>query len=206
MTVTGKTVEAAVEEALARLSASRDQVKITVLEEPSKGFFGWIGVRNAKVEVEKNPTPREEAHRFLREVLDTMGLQGIDLETTEESDHVRINFHGDQLGILIGRRGQTLDALQYLTNIIANKAEGAYVRFILDAQGYRNRRRDTLLALADRIAKQVIRTKKPVTLEPMNPMERKVIHTQIQKYKELTTTSEGEDPHRKVVVLWKASR
>ncbi|WP_342707325.1 RNA-binding cell elongation regulator Jag/EloR [Marininema mesophilum] len=206
MTVTGKTVELAVEEALGRLSVSRDQVTITVLEEPKKGFLGWIGGRDAKVEVRILPSPVEKVESFLREVLDGMGLRSVRLEIEQQSDHVLVNFVGDELGILIGRRGQTLDALQYLTSIVANKAPGGYIRFVLDAEGYRKRREESLLRLADQIARQVMRNKKTITLEPMNPMERKVIHTQIQKQKELTTASEGKEPHRRVVVSWKTSK
>jgi spoIIIJ-associated protein len=201
ITVTGKTVEQAVEEALRRLHAERDHVKVTVLEEPQKGFLGWIGSRNARVEVERLPTPREKADRFLTDVLTAMGLTGIQLEMVDEAEQVRINLSGPELGLLIGRRGQTLDALQYLVNIAANRSAKPYSRFILDAEGYRQRRRDTLIELADRIAKQVKRTKKPVILEPMNPMERKIIHTRIQHQEGVTTSSEGNEPHRRVVIL-----
>ncbi|WP_245838586.1 RNA-binding cell elongation regulator Jag/EloR [Marininema halotolerans] len=203
MTVTGKTVELAVEEALSRLAVSRDQVTITVLEEPKKGFLGWIGARDASVEVTLLPTPLEEVEGFLREVLDAMGLPTVQLVVKQQSDYVLVNFVGDELGILIGRRGQTLDALQYLTSIVANKAPGTYIRFILDAEGYRKRREESLLRLADQVAQKVLRLKKSITLEPMNPMERKVVHTRIQEQKELTTKSEGEEPFRKVVVSWK---
>ncbi|SFS37375.1 spoIIIJ-associated protein [Marininema halotolerans] len=203
VTVTGKTVELAVEEALSRLAVSRDQVTITVLEEPKKGFLGWIGARDASVEVTLLPTPLEEVEGFLREVLDAMGLPTVQLVVKQQSDYVLVNFVGDELGILIGRRGQTLDALQYLTSIVANKAPGTYIRFILDAEGYRKRREESLLRLADQVAQKVLRLKKSITLEPMNPMERKVVHTRIQEQKELTTKSEGEEPFRKVVVSWK---
>src|SRR5699024_7083942 len=157
--------------------------------------------RDAKVEVELISSPSEEALRFLREVLDHMGLDGVEMEKSEESDHVRIQFTGEDLGLLIGRRGQTLDALQYLTNVAANRATGPYTRLILDAEGYRERRRQSLIELADRIARKVKRTKQAISLEPMSPMERKVIHNHIQKqYTDLTTQSEGEEPRRNVVV------
>lgn len=200
ITVTGKTVELAVEEALRRLDADRNRIRVKVLEEPSSGFLGLIGTRNAKVEVERLPTPTEEAERFLRDVLAAMGLDGVRLESREEREHVCIEVSGKELGLLIGRRGQTLDALQYLVNIASNRAAKPYTRFVLDAEGYRQRRRKTLLELADRIAKQVKRTKKPVRLEPMNPMERKIIHTRIQQLEGVTTISEGDEPYRRVVI------
>ncbi|OYD07917.1 RNA-binding cell elongation regulator Jag/EloR [Paludifilum halophilum] len=206
VTVTGKTVDGAIEEALDRLNTTRDRVKVSVLEQPSKGFLGLIGVRHAKVEVEVLPTPVDEAVRFLEDVLSAMGLDEVQLAVEHRSDHVLINFKGNQLGILIGRRGQTLDSLQYLVNIVGNRSSGEYVRMVLDAEGYRDRRKETLRELADRIAKQVMRTKKRVTLEPMNPMERKVIHNQIQKYDPLTTFSEGNEPRRKVVIALKSGR
>ncbi|PTM56904.1 RNA-binding cell elongation regulator Jag/EloR [Desmospora activa] len=200
ITVTGKTVELAVEEALRQLDVDRDHTKVKVLEEPSSGFLGLIGARDAKVEVERLPLPSEEAERFLAAVLATMGLDEVQLEAKDEGEHICIDVSGKELGLLIGRRGQTLDALQYLVNIAANRAAKPYTRFVLDAEGYRQRRRDTLVELADRIAKQVKRTQKPVTLEPMNPMERKVIHTCIQQNEGVTTTSEGNEPYRRVVI------
>ncbi|SDC95748.1 spoIIIJ-associated protein [Melghirimyces thermohalophilus] len=201
VTVTAKTVDSAVAEALRQLGADRERAKISVLEEPSRRFLGLFGGRDAKVEVELISSPSEEALRFLREVLDHMGLDGVEMEKSEESDHVRIQFTGEDLGLLIGRRGQTLDALQYLTNVAANRATGPYTRLILDAEGYRERRRQSLIELADRIARKVKRTKQAISLEPMSPMERKVIHNHIQKqYTDLTTQSEGEEPRRNVVV------
>ncbi|GGE06094.1 DNA-binding protein [Marinithermofilum abyssi] len=200
--VTAKSVDAAVEEALSRLSATWDQVRISVLEEPSKGFLGLFGAKDAKVEVELVRTPLDDARQFLRDVTHAMGVN-VELEAVEKQDHVRLQFSGQQLGMLIGRRGQTLDALQYLTNIVANKHHQEYTRFVLDAEGYRDRRKSTLQDLADRIAKQVLRTGKPVTLDPMNPMERKVIHTQIQRYDRLVTYSQGDEPQRRVVVSLK---
>ncbi|PTX53062.1 spoIIIJ-associated protein [Melghirimyces profundicolus] len=206
VTVTGKTVDAAVERALRELGAARDRVRVTVLEEASRGFLGLIGSRDAKVEVELISTPVDEALRFLRDVLDRMGLDAVEMEAKEDSDSVRINFKGEDLGILIGRRGQTLDALQYLTNVAANRAARPYTRLVLDAEGYRERRRETLEELAGRIAKKVMRNQRPHVLEPMSPMERKVIHNCIQKYPRLTTYSEGEEPRRKVVVAPKSNR
>lgn len=200
--VTAKTVEEAVEEALGRLEATRDQVRISVLEEPRKGWFGLFGTRQAKVEVERlvpPVNPVEQGHRFLKEVLAAMGLSA-DVEVREESEAVVFNIRGKQLGLIIGRRGQTLDALQYLINIAANRGAETRRRIILDAEGYRERRRKTLQELADRLARQVLRTGKEVALEPMSPADRKVIHTRIQTVEGLTTYSEGEEPDRYVII------
>lgn len=175
-------------------------------QKPSRGFLGLIGNRKAQVEVELLATPTDEAVRFLQNVLPRMGLEAVEMDVNKASSHVLINFTGEDLGILIGRRGQTLDALQYLTNVVANRNTHPYTRFILDAEGYRERRRRTLEEVADRVAKKVIRTKQSTVLDPMSPMERKIIHSRIQKYPHLTTYSEGEEPQRKVVVALKDNR
>ncbi|MEW9031960.1 MAG: RNA-binding cell elongation regulator Jag/EloR [Planifilum fimeticola] len=200
--VSAKTVEEAVEEALGRLDATRGQVRISVLEEPRRGWFGLFGARPAKVEVERIAppvNPVEQGLRFLKEVLSTMGLS-VEVEVREEPEAVTFDLRGDQLGLIIGRRGQTLDALQYLVNIVANRGAETRHRFILDAGGFRERRRKTLQDLADRLARQVLRTGKEVKLEPMSPADRKVIHTRIQTVEGLTTYSEGEEPDRRVII------
>lgn len=200
-------MEAATEEALRRLGANRDQVKVSVLEEANRGFLGWIGSREAKVEVEWICTPLDRGLSFLRRVLDQMELKSVHMEVKEEPEHTWILFSGENLGMLIGRRGQTLDALQYLVNVAANRNTGPYTRIVLDAQGYRERRRQTLMGLADRIAEKVKTTQGSLSLEPMNPLERKVIHTRIQqKHPTVVTYSEGEDPHRHVVIAPKTDR
>lgn len=200
--VEAKTVEEAVEEALGRLKATRDQVRISVLEEPRRGWFGLFGTRPAKVEVELLPppvNPVEQGLRFLKDVLSTMRMP-VDVAVREEDEAVIFDIRGKQLGLIIGRRGQTLDALQYLVNIAANRGAETRRRIILDAGGYRERRRKTLRELADRLARQVLRTGKEVVLEPMSPADRKVIHTRIQTVEGLTTYSEGEEPERRVII------
>lgn len=200
--VEAKTVEEAVEEALGRLKATRDQVRISVLEEPRRGWFGLFGARPAKVQVERiasTVNPVEQGLRFLTEVLSTMGLS-LEVEVRKEQESVTFDLRGEQLGLVIGRRGQTLDALQYLVNIVANRGAETRQRIILDAGGFRERRRKTLQGLADRLARQVLRTGKEVRLEPMSPADRKVIHTRIQAVEGLTTYSEGEEPERRVVI------
>lgn len=205
VTVSGKTVDDAVRLALSQLQTTLESVHVTILEEPTKGFFG-LGARPAVVQVELKQTEEtgkekaiEEARQFLEDVLVQMGLD-VTLTLSEEKDHVLFSMAGAKIGLLIGRRGQTLDALQYLTNVVANRHAPQYVRIILDAENYRARRKESLERLADRLAKKVIRSRTKVALEPMNPAERKIIHTFLQDYAGVTTKSEGEEPYRKVVI------
>jgi spoIIIJ-associated protein len=220
VTVTAKTVKEAVESALSQLQTTEELANIRVIEEPSKGFFGF-GSKQAVVEVERiekklveqknqenekfstnaneGVDPVEEALQFLSNVLDQMDLD-VELERTHEKDHDLIQISGSNVGLIIGRRGQTLDALQYLTNIVANRFSSEYVRVILDAENYRLKRRETLEHLADRVAKKVIRTRSKVVLEPMNPAERKMIHTHLQNYAGISTKSNGVEPNRRIVI------
>lgn len=199
----GKTIDDAVRNGLTQLQVTEDRVKIVVLEQPSRGLFGLLGVREAKVELELIPDPALEAEQFLFEVASTMGLQvQIDRKQTREGILMSVSGSGD-LGMLIGRRGQTLDALQYLVNIVANRYSDSHIRITLDAEDFRERRRKTLEDLSERLAGQVIRTKKEVVLEPMTPLERKVIHSQLQNHPKVRTFSKGDDPNRRVVIMLK---
>jgi spoIIIJ-associated protein len=196
---TGKTIEEAIEKALYDLKVSRERVSVVVLEEPSRGLFGLIGAKEAKVEVTYRPDPVEEGKSFLRNVLAKMNVDA-DVETNETQDGVILEIMGSNLGIVIGRRGQTLDALQYLVNVVANRHADKHVRLYLDAEQYRIRRRETLEQLADRIAKKVSRTRQNVRLEPMPAAERKIIHSYLQGRADVVTFSEGEEPHRYIIV------
>lgn len=196
----GKTVDEAVTLACAELGVNEEAVEIEVLEEPSKGLFGLIGNRLAKVKVTVKATPVDKACVFLRQISDNMGLQ-VDLEIEDDPEVLKINFSGDDLGILIGRRGDTLDALQYLANLVANKKEEQRVRVVLDVEGYRKRREQTLQKLAMKLADKVRRRNQEVVLEPMNPHERRIIHTALQNNRYVYTTSQGEDPYRKIVIF-----
>lgn len=196
---TGKTIEEAIEKALHDLKVSRERVSVVVLEEPSRGLFGLIGAKEAKVEVTYRPDPVEEGKSFLRNVLAKMNVDA-DVETNETQDGVILEIMGSNLGIVIGRRGQTLDALQYLVNVVANRHADKHVRLYLDAEQYRIRRRETLEQLADRIAKKVSRTRQNVRLEPMPAAERKIIHSYLQGRADVVTFSEGEEPHRYIIV------
>ncbi len=198
--VTGKTIDIAVTSGLEQLRTTENRVKVHVLEQPAKGLFGLIGARDAKVELELLPDAMEEAVLFLQDVLRTMQLD-VRIEQKEDKDGFELHMHGAELGMLIGRRGQTLDALQYLVNIVANRYSDHHLRVVLDAEQFRERRKKTLRELANRLAERVIRTKKEVVLEPMPPQERKVIHAQLQQHPKVRTFSRGDEPNRRVVIV-----
>ena len=199
VTVTGRTVEEAVQSGLQQLNVSRDRVNITVLEQPAKGLFGLIGSKEAKVVITVIPDPVEQAISFLQEVTAAMELKA-DITKVEEEGSVILNVYGSDMGLLIGRRGQTLDALQYLINIVANRRSENYVRIILDAEEFRKRRRKTLEELSLRLANRVARVKREIVLEPMTPQERRIIHSCLQNHPKVKTYSKGEEPNRRVVI------
>ncbi|HBF66748.1 MAG TPA: protein jag [Clostridium sp.] len=198
----GKSIEEAVAAALTELGASKEEVSITVIDEGSKGFLGVFGGKEAIVLVRKNFNPERAAENFLREVFLSMGLI-VKIETQMKDKHLLINLTGGDMGILIGKRGQTLDALQYLVNLVVNKISSAYISVMLDTENYRQRRKETLETLAFNLAKKVKHTKKNVVLEPMNPYERRIIHSALQNDRYVTTFSEGEEPYRNVVITLK---
>ncbi|WP_313528668.1 RNA-binding cell elongation regulator Jag/EloR [Anaerotignum sp.] len=198
----GKSVEEAIAAALTELGASKEDVSITVIEEGSKGFLGVFGGKDAVVLVKKNFNPERAAENFLREVFLSMGLI-VKIEAQLKDKHLLINLTGEDMGILIGKRGQTLDALQYLVNLVVNKNSNSYVSVMLDTENYRQRRKETLETLAFNLAKKVKHTKKNVVLEPMNPYERRIIHSALQNDRFVTTYSEGEEPYRNVVITLK---
>ena len=199
---TGKTVELATELALNKLGVSRDRVTVSVLTQPSRGLFGLIGKRDAEVEVEILPVdPLQETKKFIQDVLAAMNLPAISVEAVETGDgSYSIRMSGEAIGILIGRRGATLDALQYLVNLVANKNSEKFMRVVLDAEDYRERRREALERLADRLANKARQQRREVMLEPMNSTERKIIHSFLQGRSDVVTYSQGEEPYRKVVI------
>lgn len=255
----GNDVETAVNLALADLKATRDEVTVTVLEEPSKGFFG-IGAKLALVRVERKavepevpvqepspavekpvaapkseskktekkkakeaPQKKEEkkaeikpiiekkdignlqaveehiALDFLKEVTEQMGLE-LELSAKANDECIFVDIQGKDSGTIIGKRGQTLDAIQYLTSLVVNKDNNDYMRVVVDAENYRSKREKTLEKLANRLADKVVKTRRSVRLEPMNPYERKVIHSTLQNNSRVTTRSEGQDPYRRVII------
>lgn len=242
----GDSVESATQLALEELQLSADQVEVTVLEEPSKGFFG-IGSKLAKVRVEKKkeekkpvqeakevetvkaePVKEEASVLDTNEVITKILAEDINYEELEEcTEHAGLTFvkemtaemkldvevkarkndkyllidiDGKDSGTIIGKRGQTLDAIQYLTSLVVNKDEEEHVRVIVDSEHYRAKREKTLENLANRLADKVLKNNRPVKLEPMNPYERKVIHSTLQKNEKVTTRSEGQDPYRRVII------
>jgi len=200
---TGKTVEEAIAAGLVELAVDREQVKIEVLEEPSKkGLFGLFGTRQARVRLTYEDNPGILATDFIKKVCQAISVNA-DTQVTKEGEHWHINITGPELGILIGRRGDTLDALQYLTNLAVAKQLSERVRIIVDVEGYRMRREETLVRLAKRLSEKVKRTGTRIVLEPMNPHERRIIHTSLQDETRISTFSEGDDPNRRVVISLK---
>ena len=204
--VTGKTVEDARTEALIKLGTTSDQIEVEILEKGSSGFLG-IGSKPAVIRVRRKFTMEDCVRDFLTQVFDAMDLTvEISVEVEEDNHTVNVELKGDDMGILIGKRGQTLDSLQYLTSLALNRHTDEYVKVKLDTEDYRKRRKETLENLAKNIAYKVKRTKRPVSLEPMNPFERRVIHSTLQNDKYVSTHSEGEEPHRHVVVTLKKDK
>lgn len=198
-----KSIDEAVEQALAQLGLKLEQVTVEVLEQPAKALFGFIGGRPAKVRVTtRQVDPVEVADAFLKQIFTTMKIT-VSVEKITTEDHVLFNLRGDDLGVLIGKHGQTLDALQYLVNLAANRDAEERVRIVLDVEDYRKRRADTLTQLALRLADKVKRRGEKVILEPMSSHERKIIHMALQNDHRIATYSEGEDPFRKVVIALK---
>ena len=196
---TGKTVQEAVNLALGELNASLDNTDIEVLDEGSKGLFG-IGSKVAKVRVTlRNIQDSNQAERFLQDVFSKMNVS-VDIDTEENEEALTLRITGKDSGIIIGRRGETLDALQYLTSLVVNKNREDYKRVTVDIENYRQKREETLVRLANRLAERVVRYRKNVTLEPMNPYERRIIHSSLQNNKMVETYSVGDEPNRKVVI------
>ena len=204
--VTGKTVEDARTEALIKLGTTSDQIEVEILEKGSSGFLG-IGSKPAVIRVRRKFTMEDCVRDFLTQVFDAMDLTvDISVEVEEDNHTVNVELKGDEMGVLIGKRGQTLDSLQYLTSLALNRHTDEYVKVKLDTEDYRKRRKETLENLAKNIAYKVKRTKRPVSLEPMNPFERRVIHSTLQNDEYVSTHSEGEEPHRHVVVTLKKDK
>ena len=201
--VSAKTVDEALTEALVQLGATRDQAEYEVIEKGSSGFLG-IGSKNAVIKIRKKQSVDGNVKEFLSQVFAAMDMEvEILVKVDEEEKMIEVELKGDEMGLLIGKRGQTLDSLQYLTNLAVNKHCDNYYKVKIDTEDYRKRRKETLENLAKNIAYKVKRTKRPVSLEPMNPFERRVIHSALQNDKYVTTHSEGEEPFRHVVVTLK---
>lgn len=202
VTAKGKTVEEAIKNALEELGTTQDKVTTKVLEIPDSGIMSMFGNKYARVEVTLIDDALERGKNFLTDLLEKMGVKG-DVDAYYEDDVLMLDIDSAETGILIGRRGQTLDAIQYLTSLVVNKDKSEYVRISLDIADYRQKRKNALQDLADRIALKVEKTKTKYELEPMNPYERRIIHSALQNYEHVTTYSEGEEPNRHIVIDYK---
>ncbi|MBS4201419.1 protein jag [Bacillus sp. FJAT-49732] len=200
ITATGQTVEEAVESALAQLKTTRERADINIVDEGKKGLLGLFGARPAVVKVTVKPDAIEIAKEFLQSVLSNMDIVS-EIEVVKEDErNIIFNITGEKMGLLIGKRGQTINSLQYLTQLAANRNSKHYITVILNPENYRERRKETLIQLAERLASKVQYLKKPFSLEPMPNYERKIIHTALSENKNVQTVSEGEEPNRYVVL------
>lgn len=201
--ISAKTVDDAITEGLVKLGTTSDKIEYEVIEKGSGGFLG-IGSKPAVIKIRKKSDVEDYVRDFLHQVFLAMEMDvEIIINKSEDGKNVDVELKGDEMGLLIGKRGQTLDSLQYLTNLAVGKQVNEYVKVKIDTEDYRKRRRDTLENLAKNIAYKVKRTKHSVSLEPMNPFERRVIHSALQNDRYVNTHSEGEEPYRHVVVTLK---
>ncbi len=201
-----KSIDEAIAAALEELGVTEDNVTVEVLEEGKKGFLGLNG-KDASVRVTVNEvTPEARAEDFLRHILDSMELEANLSIVPGEENTLAIDITGDDMGILIGRRGETLSALQYLTSLAVNRHTEDYYRIVLDTENYKKRREETLKKLAKKLAGNAVRYRRNVTLEAMSPYERRVIHSVLQSDPMVSTYSTGEEPNRKVVIVYKGNK
>lgn len=199
----GKTVDDALTNALIAMQTTSDQLEYEILEKETKGLLGMFA-KPAKIRVRLKKTIEGAAEVFLRDLFHAMNMDAtFEITYNEEESELDIEIKGEEMGILIGKRGQTLDSLQYLTSLVVNKESEAYLKVKVDTENYRQRRKDTLENLAKNISFKVRKNGKTVTLEPMNPYERRVIHSALQNDRYVETHSEGEEPFRRVVVSLK---
>ena len=201
--ISSKTVNDAITEACQKFLVTSEKLDYIVVDEGSAGFLG-IGSKPAVIKARVKASISDKAKDFLNEVFEAMNMVVvIDAKYDEESRNLNIDLSGNEMGVLIGKRGQTLDSLQYLVSLVVNKESEEYIRVKVDTEDYRKRRKETLENLAKNIAYKVKRSKRSVSLEPMNPYERRIIHSALQNDKYVTTHSEGEEPFRRVVVTLK---
>lgn len=198
--MTGKTVEEALETALKKLSVKKEDVEVQVIDEGSKGFLG-IGNKEAKIIVKVKENPEALAVSFLKGMFDIWGEE-VEIEAEMQDDTLCIELKGDNMGLIIGKRGETLDSIQHLTSLCVNMGNDDFVRVSIDTENYREKRNQTLVDLAKKLAVRVAKTRKNMTLEPMNSYERRIIHATLQDDKYVTTYSVGQSPNRKVVIAY----
>lgn len=197
---TGDTVEQAFETACRELGVESHEAQFDILEMPVKKKFGLFGGTPAKVRVYVKSSPADKAADYLKKVLSCMGLNAVDISVTEQEGGALLSLTGEDIGFVIGHRGETLDALQYLTGLVANHVDDSYYRVTIDIGNYREKRKETLESLGKRIAAKAVKTGRNCPLEPMNPYERRIIHTAVQAVEGAKSWSEGEDTNRHVVI------
>lgn len=198
---TGNSVEEAIEMALEELDLLQEDVSVEILEEPGKGFLG-LGGKEAKVRVIADKDPVFLAEGFLSDLLGHMNIPA-EIEIEREAGQLYVEIIGerhDDMGVIIGKRGDTLDAIQYLLSLIVNKGRDQYIRVLLDTENYREKREKTLIDLANKMANKAIRRGRSVKLDPMNPYERRIIHSALQSFEGISTYSVGEEPYRRIVI------
>ncbi|NLC65919.1 MAG: protein jag [Clostridium sp.] len=199
MEFSGKTVEMSLELALKELNTTEDKITYKILDEGSRGLLGFIGSKPAIIEVSFKRDPEKDAKDFIMGILNNMEIEA-DIVTELKDNLLKIDLSGPKMGLVIGYRGETLDSIQYLTSLVVNKNNDEYVRVILDIEGYRKKREETLKRLAKKTANKVKKYKRTVKLEPMNPYERRIIHSNLQLNEDVKTFSIGEEPYRRVVI------
>lgn len=197
---TAKTVEEALRLALIELDAKEEEVIVEILDEPKKALLGLIGGKEAKIKITLKEDCDRRAKQFLDDVFDKMNIIG-KIQTRMNGKDLYVNVEGADMAVLIGRRGQTLDSLQYLVSLVVNKDRDDYIRVVLDTENYRDKRKETLEKLANRLAYKARKMRKDIILEPMNPYERRIIHSALQGNPHVSTRSEGEEPFRKVIIF-----
>lgn len=197
-----KTVVDAINKALKKLDIDRDEAEVNIIKKGTKGFLGIIGGENAVVDVKVKADPIQIGKDFLKDSFATTSLE-VEVEVIDEetnSEQVTYNLSSPDLGIIIGHRGETLDALQYLTSLVVNRETKEYYRVLIDAEGYRERRKQTLIRLANKLARKALKKGRKVVLEPMPPHERRIIHMAIKNNDKVKSYSKGEEPFRKVMI------
>lgn len=194
------TIEEAKEAAAREIGLSVDEVEFEILQQPQKKTLGLFGGAPARVRAYQKETAAGVAAAYLEKLLQQMGVTEVTIDVKEEETGCVLTLNGEDLGFIIGRRGDTLDALQYLTGLVANRVDNAYYRVTIDVGNYREKREQALNGLAKKIAGQAARTGRRTSLEPMNPYERRIIHTAVQEIKGATSWSVGSEPNRHVII------
>lgn len=207
--VKGKSIEEAIEKALKELNVTREDVEVEVLENPTKGFLGFIGSKEGKVRVtvlEKEIKEVDVAKEFIHNILKNMNIEA-NVDIIEENNVIKVNISGEDASCLIGRRGETLDSIQFLAGLALNKVKkDSKSRVLIDIENYREKREESLRKYAHKVAREVAKTKKTKKLDYMNPYERRIVHSALQNDRFVKTYSEGEDPYRRLVIECKDNR